>query len=91
MAKRLILRVHGRVQGVGYRAFAARAARRFGVRGWVRNLADGTVEAFGEAEDGALTGWVEQLREGPAAGLVTRIDETVGGTADEPMGFALRF
>lgn len=44
--------VHGRVQGVGYRAFVAREAGRHCLEGWVRNCRDGTVEALlkGEAE-----------------------------------------
>lgn len=53
-AKRFV--VHGKVQGVGYRAFAATCAEALQVAGWVRNCPDGTVEVVAE-------GTVDQLRE----------------------------
>ncbi|MCE9584252.1 MAG: acylphosphatase [Planctomycetes bacterium] len=51
---RLELRFHGRVQGVGFRARAKNAAERFGVAGWVRNEADGSVACVAEGEDTAV-------------------------------------
>ena len=75
--------VHGRVQGVGFRFFTQRQARKLGVRGWVRNLADGTVEVRvrGERED------VESLRkalaQGPPHSAVSRVDEMPLGEADD--------
>ena len=63
-AARLYL-ISGRVQGVGYRAFAAHAARQVKVAGWARNLADGRVEVQAVGTLGqldVLEGW---LRKGP--------------------------
>ena len=67
--------IRGRVQGVGYRAWTARRARELGLRGWVRNCRDGTVEAalFGEAE--AVRAMVARCRRGPPIARVEAVDE----------------
>ena len=54
--------VSGRVQGVGFRFFAERAAREAGVKGWVRNRPDGTVETLVEGEQAAVDGYLDRLR-----------------------------
>jgi len=66
--------ISGRVQGVGFRFFAERAAREIGVTGWVRNLPDGTVETVVEGEEAAVHRYLDRLRAGPRGGLVTRLD-----------------
>jgi len=65
--------VGGRVQGVGFRFFAARLARETGVNGWVRNLPDGRVESVAEGEEGAVARYLDRLREGPRPGRVTDV------------------
>lgn len=70
VARRLV--ISGRVQGVGFRWFAVDAARREGVTGWVRNLADGRVEAHMEGEAESVTRVERALRRGPAG---ARVDE----------------
>lgn len=69
------IRIHGKVQGVGYRFFATRVARRLGLKGSVQNLRDGSVEAVVEGEKGAIDEWIEELKEGPRYAEVTRIDQ----------------
>lgn len=66
--------VCGRVQGVGFRDFACRQARRLGVRGYVRNLADGRVEAYAEGPADRVQALVEALRRGPTAARVEGVD-----------------
>jgi acylphosphatase len=76
MAKELrLIRIHGKVQGVGYRFFATRVARRLGLKGSIQNERDGTVEALVEGESGAIDDWVEELKEGPRYAEVTKIDQ----------------
>jgi acylphosphatase len=65
--------VSGRVQGVGYRFYAERAARELGLRGFVRNLPDGSVETVAEGEDAAVERYLERLRRGPLASRVDRV------------------
>ena len=64
-------RATGRVQGVGYRAFAADEAVRLLVTGYAKNLDDGaTVEVVAEGDEPTLRHFVERLREGPALARV---------------------
>jgi acylphosphatase len=74
MAARRFL-VKGRVQGVGFRYFAVQAARRTGVKGTVRNLSDGSVEAIAEGSLGNLAAFRLALAKGPSFSRVTSIDE----------------
>jgi len=68
-------RVRGRVQGVGFRAFAARQARALGLAGGVRNESDGSVvvEVVG-GDAAALAAFTEGLGRGPAAARVTAVE-----------------
>jgi acylphosphatase len=85
------LRVHGRVQGVGFRAFVAREAALHDVSGWVRNRVDGTVEALAVGDDDAVDGLLRRIREGPRFGRVDRVDVTVEAVdGDRPIGFHIR-
>ncbi|HSP14419.1 MAG TPA: acylphosphatase [Thermoanaerobaculia bacterium] len=70
-----LIRIHGKVQGVGYRFFATRVARRLGLKGSIENQRDGTVEAIVEGERKAIDEWIEELKEGPRYAEVTSIDQ----------------
>jgi acylphosphatase len=69
-----VLRVSGRVQGVGFRWFAEREAVKRNIRGYVRNLEDGTVEILAQAEATDLEEFQERIRRGPAHARVTSVD-----------------
>lgn len=66
--------VSGRVQGVFFRASTRDAAVRCGVRGFVRNLADGRVEAVLQGERGAVEQVIAFMREGPPGARVEVAD-----------------
>lgn len=68
--------VEGRVQGVGYRAFACRQGQALGLDGWVRNLADGCVEAVACGDEAALAGFEVWLARGPRCAEVRRVVAT---------------
>jgi acylphosphatase len=71
VARRLI--VTGRVQGVGFRWFTRDAAAREGVRGWVRNLPDGRVEALVEGDSEAVRRVERAVRIGPRGARVDTV------------------
>lgn len=88
--RRLEAVVHGRVQGVGFRYHAARAAHRHGIVGWVANESAGTVRAIGEGSEAALAAWLAELRSGPAGGRVERVDERWSDATDSFSDFEVR-
>ena len=82
IARRIV--VHGIVQGVGYRYWLARAAESRGVAGWVRNRADGAVEALLEGEQDAVDALIRICGEGARGAAVDGVDLT----SAEPSGAA---
>ena len=64
------------MQGVGFRYFAIRAARACGVRGTVRNLPDGTVEAIAEGSPSEIAEFRRELERGPSTAHVSSVDES---------------
>ncbi len=69
--------IHGRVQGVGYRAWATSEARRLGLDGWVRNRRDGTVELLAKGDEAGVEQLVLACRQGPPAAVVSDIQRTI--------------
>jgi len=68
------LRIEGRVQGVGYRVWLTREASRAGLRGFVRNRFDGSVEALLIGEPGPVEAVVQACHTGPQFASVLRVE-----------------
>ena len=83
--------IAGRVQGVGYRAFAAHAARRVNVAGWVRNLADGRVEVHAAGTAGQLDEFEGWLRNGPRFAEVRTVEVSEAAAPEKNLSDTLEF
>jgi acylphosphatase len=86
--KTVRLRITGNVQGVGYRVWAARTASGLGLRGWVRNRLDGSVEALAIGAPEQIVVLIEACRRGPYGARVAEVtavpdedDGSIGFTA----------
>ena len=72
--KGISINVSGVVQGVGFRWFVHRLACRYGLKGYVKNLPDGSVETQAEGEEGTLRAFFEDVRIGPSYARVTSVN-----------------
>ena len=72
-----LVRVSGRVQGVGYRDACVRRARALGITGWVRNRLDGSVQMMLQGSPKPLADMCHWLRQGVSAARVDKLDVTV--------------
>ncbi len=77
--------VSGRVQMVGFRAFAVMRARELGLRGWVRNTESGALEAVVEGGEVQVGAFIQHLGRGPAAAEVRAVD-VAAEPADQELG-----
>ena len=82
-----LLRIEGRVQGVGFRSSMSQAAQKRGVSGWVRNRKDGTVEALVSGSEVAVLGLIAWAQKGPPGARVDRVTTNIdlpgGGTFEQ--------
>lgn len=88
VARRYVLT--GRVQGVGFRWFTHDAAAREGIHGWVRNLADGSVEVVAEGDADAMRRFEAAVRRGPGGARVADVNVEDHAPAGRATGFEIR-
>ena len=89
--KRVRVYVSGRVQGVFFRAETQRAATNYNLTGWVRNLADGRVEALLEGEGKSVDKMLEWCRKGPPAARVENVSVTEESYTGEFNNFTIKY
>ena len=82
---------HGRVQGVGFRFYVRERAVPFGIKGWVRNLPDGSVEIHAEGKKDMLDLFIAEIRKGPTFGNVSHLDEEWADPTNRYTGFSIEF
>ena len=83
------LRITGQVQGVGYRLWMTRTAASLGLRGWVRNRKDGSVEALVTGAPKAVAAMIEASRKGPFGAQVSDVT-VIPDQDDRSVGFVAR-
>ncbi len=91
MKKRAHVFISGRVQGVFFRNFTEQSAVERGVSGWVRNLADGRVEAVLEGDERSVNRVLEALRTGPPHSKVDSLDVQTEKYTGELRGFEIKY
>ncbi|MCK5745741.1 MAG: acylphosphatase [Oricola sp.] len=82
--------ISGRVQGVSFRAWTQDAARARGLRGWVRNLADGRVEALFAGPSEKVDAMLAACAEGPPAARVSDVQHDAVDPVPDVRGFEIR-
>jgi acylphosphatase len=85
----LLLRIHGRVQGVGYRMWAKHTAEQCRITGWVRNRSDDSVELLAHGYEDDMERFIAECYKGPAMAQVKAI-HTSPGVDEEMRDFRIR-
>ena len=88
---RLVARILGRVQGVGFRYYVTHLARQLGITGWVRNEPDGSVLVIAEGPRKTLEELLEHLHKGPPAARVRHVAYAWEPATGEFDTFTIRF
>lgn len=90
MLQQIHVLITGKVQGVGYRFWTVNQAEKLGINGWVRNLADGSVEAVFEGDSQAIEQMIQACYTGSRAAVVEHV-KVERGTFASIEGFKLRY
>lgn len=83
--------MHGLVQGVYFRHYTLREARRLGVVGWVANQPDGAVHVVAEGDEDALRRLLDYLHHGPPAARVEQVDSVWAVASGNFADFRVRY
>ncbi|HCU26126.1 MAG TPA: acylphosphatase [Deltaproteobacteria bacterium] len=83
--------IHGRVQGVFFRAWTQETAQRLGLKGWVRNCQDGSVELLAQGSKEVLEEFLQHCRQGPPAAQVSGVETEWVETGVDYVNFSVRY
>ncbi|MEM1043292.1 MAG: acylphosphatase [Bacteroidota bacterium] len=89
--ERLVVEVHGHVQGVGFRYFTRGVARKLNIRGLVRNDPNGIVTVVAEGPSEALNEFLSALHQGPDLAEVDEVDESWEAARGRFDGFSIEY
>lgn len=83
--------VSGKVQGVGFRYFSQMKAVQYGITGWAKNLADGSVEIVASGSKDQLDPFIEDLRVGNPFSKINNIEITESGVTEDYHSFTIKY
>lgn len=89
-SKGVILKVYGKVQGVGFRFYTQKEALELGLKGFVQNKPDGSVYIEAEGESDKLERFILWCEEGPSWARVTKVEKQFVPVLDRDEGFSIR-
>ncbi|MDQ0133197.1 acylphosphatase [Neorhizobium galegae] len=84
-----MVRITGRVQGVGFRAWTREEAEQLGLTGWVRNEPDRSVLALIAGSPAGISQMLERFRHGPPGAAVSSVERQPATLAEKPIGFRI--
>lgn len=90
MEKQVDMKISGKVQGVFFRAETRAKAQKLGIKGWVRNAEDGSVEIMAQGEEATLAEFLAWCKQGPEYSHVEKVVTKPVNHLDELHGFSIR-
>jgi len=90
MVQRISFRVHGQVQGVGFRYFTQKKATSYNLTGWVRNAANSKVEGEAQGEESSILKLLSDLDKGPSHAHVVKVEKSEVDVQEGEGGFEVR-
>ncbi|PLB55654.1 Acylphosphatase [Aspergillus steynii IBT 23096] len=88
--KRIAFKVHGTVQGVGFRDFTQKRATEFDLKGWVKNTICGRVEGEAQGPDSAIQNLVKEINNGPRLAHVVKVEKKEIATQEGESQFGVK-
>ena len=85
------IRLYGRVQGVGFRFFTTRKAEIYQIKGWVKNMPDGSVKCEAEGEKSNVEAFIKELKKGPRSGNVGEVSVDKNSDLQNYSSFEVRY